>query len=177
MKPLWDALEEADMALCFHISEGMIYGGGGALAITVMNSVAGLDFPQIWGELVFGRVFDNHPALRVAFVEAGIHWVPGLLQNAELVLESYAPLLDYVPKMSPRDYWAKHCAATFMHDPVGLRQLDVIGVKNVMWSVDYPHSEGTFGYTGKAIDYIMKNVGTDAARKILSENAIKFFRL
>ena len=46
-----------------------------------------------------------------------------------------------------------------------------------MWSVDYPHSEGTFGYTGKAIDYIMKNVGTDAARKILSENAIKFFRL
>jgi predicted TIM-barrel fold metal-dependent hydrolase len=177
MKPLWDALEEADMALCFHISEGMIYGGGGALAITVMNSVAGLDFPQIWSELVFGRVFDNHPALRVAFVEAGIHWVPGLLQNAELVLESYAPLLDYVPKMSPRDYWAKHCAATFMHDPAGLKQLDVIGVENVMWSVDYPHSEGTFGYTGKAIDYIMKNVGTDAARKILSENAIKFFRL
>ena len=177
MKPLWDAVEEADLALCFHISEGMIYGGGGALAVTVMNSVSGIDFPQIWSELVFGRIFDNHPTLRVAFVEAGIHWVPGLLQNAEIVLESYAPLLDYVPRMSPRDYWAKHCAATFMYDPAGLRQIDVIGVGNVMWSVDYPHSEGTFGYTGKAIDYVVKNVGMEAARKILSENAIKFFRL
>ena len=77
----------------------------------------------------------------------------------------------------PRDYWAKHCAATFMHDPAGLRQLDVIGVDNVMWSVDYPHNEGTFGYTGRAIDYIVNTVGLQAARKVVSENAIRFFRL
>ena len=64
-----------------------------------------------------------------------------------------------------------------MHDPAGLRQLDVIGVDNVMWSVDYPHNEGTFGYTGRAIDYIVNTVGLQAARKVVSENAIKFFRL
>jgi predicted TIM-barrel fold metal-dependent hydrolase len=177
MTPLWDAIEEADIAVCFHITEGKIHQGAGALAVTVVTSLCGLDFPQVWCELVFGRVFDRHPSLRVAFAEGGISWVPGLLQNAELVNESLSPLLDYAPKMKPRDYWAKHCAATFMHDPSGLRQLDVIGVENVMWSVDYPHNEGTFGYTGKAVDYVAGAVGPDDAAKILGGNAINFFRL
>jgi predicted TIM-barrel fold metal-dependent hydrolase len=177
MKPMWDAIEETDLAVCFHISESKIHQGAGALAVTVIMSIMGLEFPPIWSELVFGRVFDNHPSLRVAFVEGGMHWVPGLLQNAEITFESLKPLLDYVPKLEPREYWARNCAATFMHDPSGLRQLDVIGVDNAMWSVDYPHNEGTFGYTGKAIDYVADTVGPEAARKILGENAIRFFKL
>jgi predicted TIM-barrel fold metal-dependent hydrolase len=177
MRPLWEAVEEAGLPICFHISEGLIHGGGGGLPITVLNAVSGVEFPQVWGQFVFGRIFDNHPSLRIAFVEAGIHWVPGLLLNAEIVLESFKPILDYVPKREPREYWAENCAATFMHDPSGLRQLDVIGVDNVMWSVDYPHSEGTFGYTGRTIDYILEAVSPEDARKILSENAIRFFKL
>jgi predicted TIM-barrel fold metal-dependent hydrolase len=177
MTPLWNAIEEADLAVTFHITEGKIHKGAGGLAVTVIASLCGLDFPQIWCELVFGRVFDRHPSLRVAFVEGGISWVPAMLQNAEVVRESLEPLLDYIPRMKPSDYWAKHCAATFMHDPSGLRQLDVIGVENVMWSVDYPHNEGTFGYTGKAIDYVAQAVSPQAARMILGGNAMKFFRL
>jgi predicted TIM-barrel fold metal-dependent hydrolase len=177
MAPLWDAFEETDMTVSFHIAEGQPYKGGGALAITVMISLAGLDFQRIFSELVFGRVFDLHPRLRVAFVEANAYWVPGMLQHAENVMQSCAPLMDYVPKLSPREYWARHCAATIMHDPAGLRQLDAIGEDTVLWSVDYPHNEGTFGYTGKSVDYLVKAVSADAARKILGENAIRFFKL
>jgi predicted TIM-barrel fold metal-dependent hydrolase len=177
MTPLWEAIEEADLAVCFHISEGRIVQGAGALAITVIASVMGLEFTQIWSELVFGRVFDRHPKLRVAFVEGGIHWVPGLLQNAEVVLESLRPLLDYIPKLEPREYWARNCAASFMHDPSGLRQLDVIGVDNVMWSVDYPHNEGTYGYSGRVVDSIVESLGPETAAKVLSDNAVRFFRL
>jgi predicted TIM-barrel fold metal-dependent hydrolase len=177
MTPLWQAFEETDMAVTFHIAEGVPYHGGGALAITVMISLAGLDFQRIFSEFVFGRIFDLHPKLRVAFTEANMYWVPGMLAHAEIVMESMTSIMDYVPKLSPREYWAKHCAATFMHDPPGLRQIDEIGPENAMWSVDYPHNEGTFGYTGRSVDYLVKAVGMEKAKKLLGETAITFFKL
>ena len=178
LEPLWTAFEEADIPICVHIGEGTSYRGPvGALATNVILNVEALQFRQIWCEFTFGGIFDRHPRLRVAFVEGGIHWIPGLLQNAEMVIETVGSLLDYTPRKRPSEYWRDHCAATFMYDPSGLRQIDVIGVDNVMWSVDYPHNESTFGFTDRAVAAIVEAVGEADARKIVSENALRFFDL
>jgi len=177
MDPLWEAFEETNMPVCFHVGEGTIHGGPGAIPVSMLINLGAPDFRMNWSEMVFGGVFDRHPSLRVAFVEGGLHWIPGMLQDAEMLREALTTLLDYTPKLPLRDYWAKHCVATFMYDPAGILQLDVIGLENVMWSVDYPHNEGSFGYSGEAIQHIVDRVGATAARKIVGDNALRFFDL
>ena len=60
--------------------------------------------------------------------------------------------------------------ASFMVDPLGLEQIDRIGVDRVMWSSDYPHNESTFGYSEQSLASVVEAVGPDDAVKIVSTN-------
>jgi predicted TIM-barrel fold metal-dependent hydrolase len=176
MRPLWDAIVAADLPVCFHIGENTGFEAKGALGTNVLHNVGGPGFRAMFGQLMFGGVFDNYPTLRVAFVEANLHWIPGMLQDAAMIQESFRPLLDYTPRLRAQEYWDRHCYATFMYDPMGLKNLDRIGIDKVMWSTDYPHNESTFGYSGSAVQWIIDTVGEAAAIKIVGGNAMKFFR-
>jgi len=86
-------------------------------------------------------------------------------------------VIDDLPKRRPSEYWANHCYATFMHDPAGLALIDRIGADRVMWSSDYLHNEGTFGYSADVMLGIVEAVGEDRARAMLGETAIQVFGL
>ncbi|MGE4431254.1 MAG: amidohydrolase family protein [Sphingobium sp.] len=177
LRPLWAAIEEFDITASFHIGENAGFAGRGAFPAAILNNLLGPDFRQLWAQLVFGGIFDEFPGLRVVFAEANLHWVPGMLQDADMIPESFAGLIDYVPKMRPSEYWYRHCFATFTHDPAGLSMLDRVGRENALWSVDYPHNEGTFGYTGSVVDSIVEQVGAETARLVCGENARKCFKI
>jgi predicted TIM-barrel fold metal-dependent hydrolase len=176
MRPLWEALAEAELAVCFHIGENPGFDSKGAIATSVLASVGGMYFRTLFGQLTYGGIFDNYPALRVAFVEANLHWIPGMLQDAEMIQASFRTLLDYTPKLTPQQYWDRHCYATFTYDPAGLQHVDRIGIDKIMWATDYPHNESTFGYTGETVQFIIDSFGEAAARKIVGANAVQFFR-
>jgi Amidohydrolase len=46
-----------------------------------------------------------------------------------------------------------------------------------MWAQDYPHSEGTFGYTADALAEITDAVSDADARKILGGTALEIYKL
>ena len=60
---------------------------------------------------------------------------------------------------------------------LGDELIDRIGVDNVMWSSDYPHSESTFGFTRNAIKSVVDAVGPQAAPAILGGNVMRFLGL
>jgi predicted TIM-barrel fold metal-dependent hydrolase len=177
MEPLWAAIEGTGLPVCFHIGEQITVEGRGGLATTALYGLGGSYFRRNFGDLVFGGIFDRHPKLRVVFAEAGIHWVPGMLQDAEMILDSFTSFLDHRPGKRPSEYWSTQCYATFMHDPAGLSMIDRIGARNIMWSVDYMHSESTFGYSADVVDEIIAGVGETKAREILGATAIEVFDL
>ncbi|MBW8755672.1 MAG: amidohydrolase family protein, partial [Sphingomonadales bacterium] len=51
------------------------------------------------------------------------------------------------------------------------------GADRVMWAQDYPHSEGTFGYTANALQEVLDATTEAEARLILSENALSVYKL
>jgi predicted TIM-barrel fold metal-dependent hydrolase len=172
MEPFWEALEESGLPICYHVGE-VFHDGPGGMGTTAMTTFA--PFRKNLGELIFGGIFDRHPGLQVVFAEGDINWVPGALQTAEMVAECHA--ISPKIKESPAYYWHKHCYATFMLDPAGLRLIDIIGADRVMWSSDYPHPESTFGLGWTAIQSIIDAVGDDDARMILGGTAMKVFNL
>ena len=176
MDRFWAVVAEAGLPLNFHVGEGSDSSHRGGIAIRVMTSLA--PFRQPLAQLIFGGVLDRHPDLRIVFSEGGISWVPPALQDAEMIFDSYGNgnLIDRI-EMRPSDYWHRNCYATFQNDLLGLRQLDYIGADRVMWASDYPHSEGSFGFSRQAIQSIIEAVGPQVAARIVSGTATELYGL
>jgi predicted TIM-barrel fold metal-dependent hydrolase len=175
MDRLWCAAEEADLPVSFHIGEVPAAGGRGGFGTFFIVQAA--PFRRVLGNLIFGGILDRHPRLNIVFAEGGINWVAGALQDAELTYGAHRELYDWELKHRPSYYWHNHCYATFQTDAIGLKLLEEIGADRVMWAQDYPHSEGTFGYTADAVQEIMNSVPAADARKILGETALALYKL
>jgi predicted TIM-barrel fold metal-dependent hydrolase len=178
MEPFWAAIEDAGLPLCFHIGERPVNPATsprGAAGIFVMQQMGGMR--NIWSTLTFGGVFDRNPGLQVIFVESGLHWVPGALQEADMIYESFPSHVQ--PKLShmPSHYWFDNCYATFMVDPAGLEMIHRVGANNAMWSSDYPHNESTLGYTRSAVQAVFDATSVEDAKKIVGGNAVRVFGL
>jgi predicted TIM-barrel fold metal-dependent hydrolase len=174
MDRFWAVAAEAGLPVSFHVTEGFMPGSRGALGIAIAN--APNHFRRPFSQLIFGGVLDRHPELKVVFAEGGISWVLTALQDAEMVCDSFGDLVDPI-KLRPSDYWRNNCYATFQNDLLGLRNLAYLGAENVMWSNDYPHPEGAFGYSADAIQDVLDHTTEEQARRILGETAIELYRL
>ena len=175
MDRFWAAAEEAGLPVNFHIGEVPASGGRGAFGTFFIVQAA--PFRRVLGSLIFGGVLDRHPKLQVVFAEGGINWAAGALQDAELTFDVHRGMLDPMPKLRPTEYWRRHCYATFQTDPLGLSLLDRLGADRVMWAQDYPHSEGTFGFTGAAVQEVAEAVSEAEARLILGDTASSLYKL
>jgi predicted TIM-barrel fold metal-dependent hydrolase len=175
LDPLWEAIGESGIPLCFHIGEAITTAEAGAAGTFVLTQMQG--FRHIWGQLTFGGVFDRYPKLKVVFVEGGICWVASMIHDADMIYNSFPTAMN--PKLAhpPSWYWFNHCYATFMTDPAGLELIHRIGADRVMWSSDYPHQESTFGYTRSAIQAVFDACSVEDAQKILGKNALEVFNL
>lgn len=176
LDPLWEAIADSGIPLAFHIGEAIPSAAPGAAGTFVLTQMQG--FRHIWGQLVFGGVFDRFPALQVVFVEGGLCWVASMIHDADMIYESFPTAMNPKLAHSPSWYWFNHCYATFMTDPAGLELLHRIGADRVMWSSDYPHQESTFGYSRSAIQAVFDAAASvEDAQKILGKTALKLFRM
>lgn len=174
MDRFWALAEEAGLPVCFHIGEPLKPGTRGALATGTLVAMA--PFRRPISQIVFGGVLDRHPGLRIVFAEGGIGWVLPWLQDAEAMFDAYAEIIER-PRERPTHYWREHCSATFQIDALGLAHLDVLGARNVMWASDYPHTEGTFGFSAPAMRAVLDQIGEDDAKLVLGGNARRIFAL
>ncbi len=175
MDRLWATAQEAGLPVSFHIGEVPSQGGRGGFGTFFLVQAA--PFRRVLGNLIFGGILDRYPKLRIVFAEGGINWVAGAIQDAELTYGAHRELYDWPLQHRPSYYWHNNCYATFQTDPVGFQLIEQIGAGRVMWAQDYPHSEGTFGYTADALTEITDVVSEADARKILGETALELYKL
>jgi predicted TIM-barrel fold metal-dependent hydrolase len=75
----------------------------------------------------------------------------------------------------PSDCFRRNVVLSFQEDAIGIRLRDVIGVDNMMWSSDYPHSESTFPQSRKILAEILEGVPDDEQAKIAGGNTARVY--
>ena len=60
-------------------------------------------------------------------------------------------------------------------DEVGIRLRDIIGVDNIMWGSDYPHSESTFPQSRQILAQILAGVPEDECAKIVGGTTARLY--
>src|SRR5207244_6368514 len=78
--------------------------------------------------------------------------------------------------MTPSDFFRRNVVLSFQEDALGIRLRDAIGVDNLMWGSDYPHSESTFPQSRKILAAILAGVPDDEQAKIAGATAARVYR-
>jgi hypothetical protein len=76
----------------------------------------------------------------------------------------------------PRDFFHASVVLSFQEDAVGIRLRDLIGVDNMMWGSDYPHSESTFPQSRTILAEILAGVPADEQAKIVGGTTARVYR-
>ena len=75
-----------------------------------------------------------------------------------------------------REFYRKHCWASFQEDAPGLELVDRWGLENnFMWANDYPHHEGSWPHSAAAIERTMGHLNDKQRARILGLNAAKLY--
>jgi len=75
----------------------------------------------------------------------------------------------------PSDFFGRNVVLSFQEDAIGIRLRDAIGVDNMMWGSDYPHSESTFPQSRKILAEILAGVPDDEQAKIAGGNTARVY--
>jgi predicted TIM-barrel fold metal-dependent hydrolase len=182
-EPLWTAAEETGVVVSFHVFEG----GGATVGYTVKGVsrpdvigawtvVAPLQMDEIGVSVILSGVCERHPRLRLVLGESGIGWIPYILERLD---DTYEERLadDLGLPLPPSAYFKRQMYATFQKDLHGVQAMARIAPDNVMWGSDYPHRDGTWPFSRKAIEEQFRDVPEAIAARMLWDNVRRVYRL
>ena len=182
LEAFYSAAEELDMPLGIHGAPGIHLPKIGVDRFTNYIQVHCISFPfdqmTAMTALVSGGVFDRHPRLRVAFLEAGVGWVPFFIDRMHEHFEKRGSWIENGWRRDPREYLAAGniWVSCEPEEPILPGVIDVLGPDFIMFASDYPHWDGDWPESTKALR--ARTDISDAARaKIAGENARRFYRL
>jgi predicted TIM-barrel fold metal-dependent hydrolase len=75
----------------------------------------------------------------------------------------------------PSELFRTNLFGCFIYDDAGLANLDRIGVDNVMFESDYPHSDSNWPHAREMLAKSLVDIPDDVARKISEDNARRVY--
>ena len=180
-EPVWDAAATSGLPLHFHT-----IGGGNrpdlsklAPKTALAARAAGItNFQMVMSDvllsMIFSGVLERHPTLKVVIGEAGIGWIPYVINRMDAEWEDQFKELDL--KMPPSGYWRRQCYATYQTDPIGTKLVDDIGEDNIMWASDFPHPDGIWPDSQEYIERELGHLPAATRKKIVCDNAVRLYR-
>jgi predicted TIM-barrel fold metal-dependent hydrolase len=78
-------------------------------------------------------------------------------------------------KLTPSQYFRRQLYATFIDDPFGIAHRQDIGVDNILWSSDFPHSATFWPHSRDKIAKDFRGVSEDDREKILYQNTAALY--
>jgi predicted TIM-barrel fold metal-dependent hydrolase len=180
-EPFWAAATALGMPLSLHTAtrrQGKIRGAGDKTLRDASSRSTKAFYPALsLCDMIFSGVFERHPTLTLAIVEFELSWAPHLLHTMDYTYRERHEEAIYRFKdgMRPSDVFHRNVMLSFQEDAVGIRLRDVIGVDNMMWGSDYPHSESTFPQSRKILAEILAGVPEGEQARIVGANTARVY--
>src|SRR5690606_17103256 len=180
----WDpfirACEETDTTINMHIgSSSRMPATSGDAPVAVAASLSFNNSMASMSDWLFSGKLVQFPNLKLAYSEGQIGWIPYILERVDDVWSehrAWGGVKDLVPE-PPSTYYYRQIYGCFFRDQHGIDSLDVVGVDNITFETDYPHTDSTWPHTKEVATELMRTVPTDAVEKIMRGNARRMLGL
>jgi predicted TIM-barrel fold metal-dependent hydrolase len=175
--PFFAACEEEGTVICLHIgSSSTILGLAPGAPIDIMITLTPLNAMHAATDLLWSPVLRKFPNLHFALSEGGIGWLPYWLERIDYAYQqhrywTHQDFGDQLPSQVAKDRFT-FC---FISDAAGLETRHLIGVDNITWECDYPHSDSTWPHSPETLMKQLAGVPDDEINKVTYENAMGVF--
>jgi len=177
--PLWKALVDTDTVLSVHI------GSSGRLSIPaadsppdVMITLQPMNIVQAAADLLWSKPVKDYPDLKIALSEGGTGWIPYFLERIDRTFEMHSTwtMQDFGGKL-PSEVFREHFLTCFISDPLGVKLRHDIGIDNICWEADYPHSDSMWPGAPEELFEVLtaQNVSDSDINKMTHENAMRWY--
>ena len=175
--PLWQAVCDENVVVSIHL------GSSGKLAMTspdapmdVMITLQPMNICQAAADLLWSRVIKKFPDIKFALSEGGTGWIPYFLDRIDRTYDMHHLWTgqDFGDKL-PSDVFRDHFLTCFISDPVGVQLRNMIGIDNIAWECDYPHSDSSWPTAPEELAAVATGVPADELNKITYQNAMRWY--
>jgi predicted TIM-barrel fold metal-dependent hydrolase len=184
--PLWALLAKANVPVTFHIGGQQGFFGSAAWQDTELLRPGSFTTGEPVGPhmlatmhmspqnyltcMIFGGVFDRHPALRVGLIELGAMWVGPFVDLLEDRIELSRRVRSAL-KRRPKEIFSEQIRVTPFFWEKTARQIERYGMPEIYaFSTDFPHPEGGTDPIGRMGSDI-KPLGEEAVEAFFVRNA------
>jgi predicted TIM-barrel fold metal-dependent hydrolase len=178
--PFFQACAETETVVSMHIGSSSKMPSTSSDAppavgstLTYMNAAMSLT------DFLMSGIFERIPKLEVAYSEGQIGWIPYVIERADKVWmenRGWGGVADKVTRPPSESYY-EHVFGCFFDDEHGLESLDQVGVDNVAFETDYPHSDSTWPDSKSMAERHLKHLDDETVYKLIRGNAIRMLRL
>ena len=175
--PLWKALCDENVVMSIHL------GSSGQLAVTapdapidVMITLQPMNICAAAADLLWSRVLKQFPDIRIALSEGGTGWIPYFVDRLDRTYDMHHLWTgqDFGDR-KPSEVFREHFLTCFIADPVGIAMRDQIGIDNIAWECDYPHSDSSWPEAPEELARVAADVPDADLNKIAFENACRWY--
>ncbi|HYF45844.1 MAG TPA: amidohydrolase family protein, partial [Acidimicrobiales bacterium] len=178
--PFFAACADTGTVVCMHIGSSSQMPATSpdappavAATLSFNNAMASLS------DFLFSGILVDHPTLTLAYSEGQIGWLPYVLERADDVWRehrAWGGVAEKVPE-PPSTYYYRQVYGCFFRDRHGLDALDKVGVDNITFETDYPHTDSTWPNTRQVAEELMGHLPQEAVDKICRGNAQRMLGL
>jgi predicted TIM-barrel fold metal-dependent hydrolase len=185
----WAAAVELDMPINIHLQFffpagdlgsnideegiGQTYQRAKKLAIDVDAG----KFPTILARMISTGVFERFPTLKIAGTEAESGWVPHYLEHFDDSVKRNRR--QWTLPMLPSEYFHRNAYVVYVVDEIGVANRHDIGVGNILWGPDFPHSSSNWPVDYQLGKEILERHGATPGEidRIMWRNAADLYQL
>ena len=175
--PFWKAVCDEGVVVSIHL------GSSGQLSVTapdapvdVMITLQPMNICQAAADLLWSRVLKEYPNIRFALSEGGTGWIPYFLDRLDRTYDMHRAWTgqDFGDRV-PSEVFRQHFLTCFIADPVGITLRHDIGLDNIAWECDYPHSDSSWPEAPEELERVAADVPEGELTRITYENACRWY--
>jgi predicted TIM-barrel fold metal-dependent hydrolase len=179
--PFFQACDETDTIICMHVGSSSQFPTTAPDAPMLVS--CSLDWQNAAGSLtdyLLSGTLARFANLKLAYSEGQVGWMPYTLERIDYVWyefrdEQFGNRLD----RPPSTYARGRVFGCIFDDPIGLKNRDDIGMDQICYETDYPHTQSTWPRTHEIFDGLCAKAGLDDGEiyQLARGNAITAFGL
>ncbi len=178
--PFWGAAQEMGIPISIHVGLSAQVGGDGDPNRTrpgARGELRHVDAPLRCLEMIQAGVFDRFPDLNVVFAEVDCSWVPYVKEQFDDRFGRRSLAARPNIKNAPSAYFERNLFFTYITDRYGVINRHHVGITQMMWSSDFPHTGTDWPASWKTIEKDFEGVPEDEKHAILAGNAMRVYRM
>jgi predicted TIM-barrel fold metal-dependent hydrolase len=180
--PFWAEAQELQMPVVLHA----ITGGGESRLLAsywipdtiIGNVISHHEAERTFSKLILYGVLERFPRLQIISAENGMFWMPYFFERLDRQLRN-GLIAGLLPKLSikPSEYFQRQIAVGFITDKEAVPLRHLIGVDNLMWASDYPHSASTWPKSQDVVAELTEGITDDERQKLVHDNVLRLYRI